>query len=142
MAPAWRVLLASVAVAACANSPSTAESSLSFLGHVVEGCGAIGGCRYAANLNGPGGLRHFDFRWSDEPAQFVSAGSAELLSAGTYRVTYVLQMVSDEVENGLTSLGQQQTCSTEFVVQPNSGAFAATGVFHADACQVSVGTAD
>lgn len=136
-------VLAALAIAACAtqttprHTPGTA--SLDIQGRLLS-CNSIGGCEYAALLDGPAGHSEALFAVVGHgPQMRLEGGLPDALGPGDYRLRFEGRMMSDAITNdGRSSFGIGG-CSAAFTVGDGRWVVVARVEFSQGGCAVSVG---
>ena len=120
-------------------SPSPDPAGILYVRGIREGrgCGAIGGCRYQAQLHlGDEGWRAGFVSLGDRE-MVIGAGFPERLEAGRYRLTLTAHGMSDAITNGVQSeLGIEAECETSFEVGPGAATVQVVATFSFGTCVV------
>lgn len=124
-----------------AGSQGPTRAALTVDARVSEWC-SPGGCAFQVELSGPGG----PWRGQLDDAELggrtgITPGLPELLAAGSYALSAEIHVFGDAIypgETGPRDLGTTATCTSEFMVTPETRSVAATLGFWLDRC--SVGT--
>ena len=121
-----------------AGSAGPANAQLTVEARVGEWCHQIGGCEFHVTLTGPGGpwQGKLDHETLGSPTE-ITPRLPELLSPGSYVLSAEIHLFGDGIPEGATGppdLGTIGTCSSEFVVRPETNRVQATLGFWLDRC--------
>lgn len=125
-------------------APSSAvdvtRAALLVQAQVVEGCGAIGGCAYFVGIESPGAAWEARFiPGRGGGAILAGDGLPGSLPAGEHEVTLWVRPVSDDVGDGVVTLGPTiATCTSTFLVAAGLPAITILGAFDARSCEIEV----
>jgi hypothetical protein len=105
-------------------------------------CGSFGGCAWFAELLGPDQTWKTEFDVATQDDHFVITGDQGLppsIPAGPYAIRMWVQLVSDEVLNGVRQMGPVATsCADTFRVSSGQSSVDVHVAFGSDSCETIV----